>query len=424
MIEKQSKQNLIVLKPTSTRVADNARLANSEGVATVGLDTIGLFGKVLGSSNPIAVANADLGNYRELEIIYRRNTANDRSPLPMMPFIKAGKISKDCQLTITRTNANTAESSQSWFIGGNTATTKVQVGDELNYSINAAHDGSRVRMFYSEYTNPSVRINYTSPDYTVDFASYTEDDKRADVLSKLAHKYNQFSLANNAYSLVFTISFGTTGQGQTAAAINALALGTQIQVGVAESGEPFYVTLTADLKNTLVAAMAKVSSELSVSAANTSLVIYNALDNTYAGAKPNGLLFIANDLDKAYFDEVYVTKTQLYVGTEGSLTTAKKFETTAAKELVGASEYIKKLERDIFNLNYPTGKPQGSMHIEYPSNVVDGTFYDLITIQHCVNRTATSGFPSISSQVTLIAIPTALSAIRDSLITSLTAFKA
>lgn len=423
MIEKQSKQNLIVLKPTSTRVAANAKLANDEGVATVGLDTLGLFGKVVGSSNPIAVANADMGNYRELEFIYRRDTSKDRSPLPMMPFIKSGKISKDCGFTITGTNANTAESSQSWFIGGNTATTKVQVGDELNYAINAAHDGSRVRMFYSEYTNPSIRINYTSPDYTVDFPSYTEADKRADVLSKLAHKYNQFSLANNAYSLVFAISFDQA-QGQTATIINGLALGTQIQVGIAESGEPFYVTLTAGLKNTLIAAMGKVSTELSASPANVSLVTYNALDNTYANERPDGLLFIANDLDKAYFDEVYVTKTQLYVGTEGTLATAKKFETTAAKELVGASEYIKKLERDIFNLNYPSGKQQGSMFIEYPSNVVDGTFYDLITVEHCVKRTATSGFPSISTQVTLIAIPTSLSSIRDGLITSLTTFKA
>ena len=146
MIEKHSQTKYIVLDPTVAIPggAGTVTLAgdlydNTSGTINLITQGVGIFGPVAGSGNYVeaSVAPGDA-----IQIIKRRNTVNDTSPLYTRLFEQSDWVNAACSRGIVF-NATAVEtgSNSSQLVGSTNAALsgKIDVTDNLNYQIQVSN---------------------------------------------------------------------------------------------------------------------------------------------------------------------------------------------------------------------------------------------------------------------------------------------
>lgn len=434
MIEKASIDKLIVLKSGVTLASGNTRLFNpATGADGLSVSQAGIFTPVAGSGSPQVPANSTaVAGVNYIEVIKRRNTTGDKSPLPDRFYERSGLISTDCIHGLEWSGA-TAETgtSQSILVGApDAAADAITPTDNTTYTFVITADGKKTDKIYGKNTVPTLSVTQSFGEFGVspDLVNFTTTQQARDYLiSSIINKHNVLS-SNQGDVLSIGVAISTTNVNFAGAlnysltAINALTVGSQLTIGYNDNNSPVNVLLTADVKNALVALLTEANAKSGLTSA--SIVAYamptaaniTALGiSETAGGQGVGLpridMFglIAVDIEDAFYDETFSHKRRLNLGldtTQGFTTATYVKEASPAKVSTGIGADILQWYKNIEHYKqYTSSKDYGALHIAYPNDIEEGGYYDVYSLYYCNNRQSTGGFPAMSPRRLVVAIP-------------------
>ena len=136
MISKHSQTKYFILDPNAPIATGSSTLYNGAGVLNLGVGSAGFYGPVPGSGNHVEVATAPAGPGSAFQIIQRRDTSQDKSPLYNRPFEQSDWINAFCSEGIILDQANAAfGSNDSHLIGDASAAGSIVPADLTTYQI-------------------------------------------------------------------------------------------------------------------------------------------------------------------------------------------------------------------------------------------------------------------------------------------------
>lgn len=437
MVQQRSTEKVIVLKLGTAQLAAGTRLyAPATANNNLAMSGFSIFTPVAGSGNAVATSSANVilpaqNPSKTINIIQRRNTLGDKSPLGMRPYEQTGLINLNCMNGVAYAGSAAAlPVSNSWYIGapvGNTST--IVPTDSTIYALKVAGHGYRTDQLYGHSIVPVVISNITSPDFTSDpaFATLVAVAEQRDyLLQQVATDFNTKSAkAGDSLAVCLAIASDDANIGAansySVAQITALTPGDSITLGYTRSNQAINLTITTERKEAILAMLAKIIADFTVTdplivsyalptASNVSALGATAVAG-FAGTtleRVDMLGFLALDREQAYYDEITQTKRRIRVGVSdtGFGVNVTPVETSKPTEAVGHSDTVKLFYEDTENYrSYTSAKKWGAQSVSFPNEVVDGGFYDAYTLDYCLNRQGNSGSPKVSPLSATVFIP-------------------
>mgnify|MGYP003637830274 FL=1 len=146
MIEKSSIPKLIVLNSAVALPTAATRLFSpTTGSDVLATNGVGVYQPTPGSGSPTASSAASVAGAQYIEVIKRRNTAGDKSPLPPRHYERSGLISLNCHSGLEWSGAPAeAGTSQAFVIGAPHGTVgAITPLDTTRYTFVVVADGAK-----------------------------------------------------------------------------------------------------------------------------------------------------------------------------------------------------------------------------------------------------------------------------------------
>jgi hypothetical protein len=423
MVNKHRVKNFIVPRAGVATPAAGADLyVEATGTPNLGVGGFGIYSIVNTKGNhDAAILAGTATNTPNWQIIQRRDTSVDRLPLPNRPFLESPKVNATCTVS-ARGTAAALRNNSVWIIGevdGNAG--EVPVNSETEYIVNASLHGWKTDLYNGKNT-PIKTGRFTTPDYSVSTVYTTEIIQRDHLLQNVAFDFN-----NQGWQQVVALCIDSqatatpdaANQAQTIAAIAALSVGARIVIGWTDDAQAITLDLdqdlltTFDLLDTELTALGYAGALLIPYSRNTAaniaaghIIAGNGLGAATEFAEVDLLTFLALDMKKAYYEEVPQEKERVNVGLDGGFDA-----TTYSDRIIELSEgagYGTEILQQYMDIQghrmYLGNKAWQQNHVEFGNEVKADGFYDVYVIESCQERVASSGMPSVSPQVTIVAL--------------------
>lgn len=425
MVNKHKVENFIIVRPATTAVAPGTTLYNTAtGTSNIPVGGFGVFEvDVLtgATGNHVsALVAMTVTNTQYWKIMLRRDTSFDTTPLALRTYQESPIIDASCKVTARGITA-AIRNNGLWTIGAVNATAgAVPINNETEYIVNGSLHGWNTQLYNGRNT-PTKMGRFTSIDYTSSTFYTIATQQRDHILGNVAFDFNNQSFTQlMAFGIELT---GVTVPGANNAlrisTIAASAIGTNVIVGFTDEGQAIILTLDADLLQTFtllqtaLAAAGHATANLipyaRPTAANLAVatrLITGGRNAGVADAVVDMLGFVALDMRRAAYNETPQRKERPAIGLDGGFDVSTSSAMTVdAFEGAGYAESVLQWYLDIQSHRmYPGGKRWQPNHVEFHSEIVTGGLYDIYVIESCKNPLATSGMPSVSPQITIIAI--------------------
>jgi len=415
MVEKHSQTKYIVLTPNvdNAPAVGNPLYDNGTGLLTLPVNGVAIYGPVAGSGNHQEVSAAP---GEAIKIVKRRDTTGDTSPLYTRLFEDSDWINSFCrnQLIISGVAADTGTNSSHLVGAANGAASgQIEVLDNLNYQVQVSGHGDRTDWFNGAYNTPTTFGFYQAPDFTA--LGYTTEQSRDLITQELALDFNSKS---RNMSFVIGIDSAGTAPGTGAILITDLAnpatipVGSPVIIGYDAQGRQHTFVMTKEIQAsfaelaTLVPATAVMKPYVVPGTVNGPAVGVASVAGTLA-SEVDHLYFIALDEAKAAYDYRVNTKRRIEVGLVEGFTSTAQAEITRAYEGQGQFHQldIQFRKHNRFEETHRSRFPYQSYYLEFDqSGLLKDATYDYFVIEHCDDRTATSGMPNSNNHRTIVAV--------------------
>jgi hypothetical protein len=360
----------------------------------------------LGSGNPSAVDAATAATSDSIQVIMRRNTANDKSPLPERPYEKSGVVSVNtlikpsCTIKIGKSTAALAKN-QVTLVGSTTAASAINLEGETLFEIRTGAKSERIDQHFSQYNVDTVVAQYTTPDWTLDtvLQALTAPDqityKRDWLVKNLVAKYNY---ASDGYTVAMALS-STSAAGTAISTIGAASgatIGTTIVIGYKDDGTAITLYITKDIWASFNAMLGTYGAYRLVPVAmdtTANSVLSATFKPGSVTAAVDFMMVLALNEKDAFYDESFRTKVDFKLGLSAGFNTVVATATAVigsegmetGRRLSAAYHY----EQDYYK--YPSPHRYQALSTIYPDNILQDAYYDLITIEHSENHQNNQG---------------------------------
>jgi hypothetical protein len=433
MIEKSSIPKLIVLNSAvASPIATTRLFSPTTGSDVLAVNGVGVYQPTPGSGSPTAASAASVTSAQYIEVIKRRNTAGDKSPLPPRHYERSGLISLNCHSGLEWSGAPAeAGTSQAFVIGAPHGTVgAITPLDTTRYTFVVVADGAKTDKIYGPNTQPTLNVTKLFGDFGVDaeLQTLTTDQQARDyIVSALVDKHNVLS-SNQGDTLSIAVAIATdptnvgTAVAYDLAAVTALTVGDYFIIGYNTDGTAVRMVLTVDSKNALLAMINTANTKAGV--VTSSIVTYampSSINQTtlgatgVAGGQGASLVridmfgLITVDIDDAFYNDTFSTKRRLTVGLDpdsGFDSTVYIAEASAPMVGSGYGSEIKQWYKNVEHYGqYTSSKDYGAMHIAYPDDINESGYYDVYSLYYCNNRSSNGGNPTTSNRRLIIAVP-------------------
>ena len=398
MIQKSAVEKLIVVRPGVAVPAQDSRLYNTTtGVLVPAVGSIGFYTDTAGSGNPVRFNPATYAG-EPFKIIQVRDQSRDASVLPQRTLEESQYIHGNCSAGIMLgAEGYSAGSNSSWVFGAPNGSTSgvIPIDSNLLYKAQATANGWKTDMYHSIYNSPTITGRFLSPEWSSTTIS-TEVNRRDYTVKALVRDFNMNSATGlNNFALALAIdTAGTTSTGYTLASIIAAGAGVTYVIGYENNCQPVRMLVDEARLKAITDLEALLLANFGVVAGTAKIAIYAMPENCSTAAEVAGdgnaeadmMFVIAIDEKEAAYDYVVSQKVRLDVGE-------------------GSGRLLKLWYENVEEYNsYTSSRSWGANHVAYGNEVLENERYDIFTISHCHNRTATSGMPSQSPLMTAIAV--------------------
>lgn len=363
--------------------------------------SVGFYTPVSGSGNPIEITGSNVTNF---SIIQPRDLSRDKSPLYTRKWEESKPINADCKTVKLRALATAQPAADTWRVDASA----IPLRSSFNYRVQVTTRGDRSDLFNGLYNSPTVFGDYASPDFTL--TTYTADQQRDLILQSLASNFNTNSSSTTGFTCALCINPAGTGTGGvTITAAAALAIGQKIVIGYTQTGMPIYLTVEADVKQSLVALAAAFPGSAEIQPyllpGTTPAPAGVSVAGTLVGAAVTNLVFISIAFEQAYYDYKMSTQNNINVGLLKGFDQVTPTNIIRAREGFGLYRQLDIMWRNSESYNQTKRpKPYMSYHTEFPNELRPDATYDLFYIDHCAERYAQSGLPNKGLFTTVIAV--------------------
>lgn len=416
MVTKHEVEKVIVLRPGVAVPSAGTRLYNpTTGALNLAVGGGAFFEDVAGSGNPQVVNPASFTG--PVKFIMRRDTTADASVLPIRNFEQSPYINLDCiQGLEFGGESYAASASSSWLVGAPTGTTNVFAPTGLtSYKVQASAHGYRTDLFNSVYNTPTIWGRFETPDWTA--TAYSTAARQLDfTILSMVEAFNQDSASSGQNK--FAVAVAIDSQGSAGLDFSAFTVGSTVTIGYDRFCNPVNLLITADRLAAFTALTAKLLADYSIAAGTATLVPYvlptscatAPAGTAFAGSATStaDMIFILG-LDQAFapYDEIPQSRVRLnaslYSGT-GTVAATISDIVTAPSEGEGSARNLRLMYENVEDYkSYTSSRSWGANHVAYPNEILDNEAYNIFTVQHCQNRVASSGMPSFSPLLTVIA---------------------
>lgn len=373
------------------------------------------------SSDPSANVTPAAGEV--IEFIQHRDMSRNRQPLRNRHFEQTGIINpkSPCGVRIVKETASFGRTETHLL---NAAAMAPQ--EMFHYTLKTRAKGDIVDLYNGTKSSASGKVvDYTSPDFTT-LGITNVIAQRDMILSNLAQRFNRMN--NPAGNFHVAVCLGTANvTGSTL--ISGLAVGDRVIIGYQLNGVADYLTISQSIKDALVFAATDPTVSPAVTAANSAvnigamrIVPYHIQGTNPAPAVPvsglqgatqraSRIMFVCLDAVRPYYEERHNFKTGMELGlTEGFVDyLATQFKMTSALDSVGDSNKVRLAyrEQQYREFSEGAGRRYDAMHVEYPSELVEGGYYDQFTITWCDNPTGNTGLVAQHHKSLAIFVPNA-----------------
>jgi hypothetical protein len=419
MITKHSQTKYFVLKPGVALPTPGTTLYNTTTEAiNINKGVGGFYKPVAGSGNHNEITTG-AGTGTMIKFIFRRTKDGDRSPLYNRAYDESAWINSNCfNGTMIQGKAAELPTNNAWLVGNNNvnattiATTgALQILDETTYKLQVSGHGDRTDLYNGVYNTPTTFGYYTTPDLS---ATTLNDAQKQDlIIQSLIENFNSKSASMSFAICIDSRGTATNGTPILDFADGTIPVGTSTVIGYTCEGNPVNFILSVEYVQAFQAIEdALVASGVSAGVAELVPYLTPTTSNPPAGvpvagttARVDFFAILAIDEGQAYYDYRMATKRNLTVGLSTGFVGTAKVEATAASEGAGIGRNLK-LAFENNNGYEETARPKAfqAYHVEFPNEVLADAFYDIIYIEHCQHRTATSGMPMVNNHTTAIAI--------------------
>ena len=334
-------------------------------------------------------------------ITQKRDTSNDREPLPPRPINESRPI--DSNANITFAGLVCADpTNDTWLIGNGTGNAdSVNVTSNVTYKLSIKYDGRKTDILNGR-NQPADYPEYQAGD----LSALTTVDGRDLILQNLAFSVNELSLLGTpggSQTLAFALNEAAAGTAPSAVTIAGLTAGTVIAMVIPSTGTTWNHTLTASEVASLQSLIVAGGGPL----ANTTVI--ETIDLTTAGtgaANVDHIALVVTDDKRAYYDRIPEDKPSIDVGLlEGFNSNVYNTELVFPYEGEGLGRQLRLyyestdgLRRfDTLQLDGLDGK---AIHYDIP--IDDSKRYAVYTITHGMKDQATDGLPSESPLATVV----------------------
>tara|TARA_R110000851_G_scaffold145926_10_gene285467 strand:- start:698 stop:2107 length:1410 start_codon:yes stop_codon:yes gene_type:complete len=416
MISKHSQTKYFILDPSAVDPAAASTLYNLAGALNLNVGSLGLYGPTPGSGNHVVTASPGAA----FQIIQRRNTSNDKSPLYSRPFEQSDWINAQCSEGLILDQQNGALGTNDSHLIGNSivATSAIQPVDLTTYQIQVSGHGARTDWFNGGYNTPTIFGFYTTPDFSLGTLSIPQ--QRDTIVAELALAVNDNKSQQMAFAIALGVGAAGTGVlniddlGNSPGAGAPVAVGTNVVLGYDRLGNQHSFVLTVEMQRSFALLELDLIAK-GLGAGTGQLIPYAATgsSNLPAGVVLAGttnvctmLFMMAVDSGQASFDYKAQTKRRIEVGLVSGLDNVPQERISIASEGQGYARQLS-IQYQMNNRYEETNSsrmPYESYHVEFPSTFRADAFYDYFIIEHCDGRTASSGMPSVNRFTTIIAV--------------------
>lgn len=418
MMTKHSQLKVIVLKPltnpggpgTAEIPADGQRLYNTTTDAFLVDDGFGGFFKEFpNSGNPQAVngTTAAANVNAAIKFNQNRDTTNDPATLYERPLESSQWITPFCyngiQMQAIAADAPTNNLLLAGPAAGATATA-IPVLDEFTYRLQVSSHGDRTDWYNSSYNTPTTFGTYTSPDWTT--TAYTTAQSRAITIESLANNFNNHS---QSMSFMFCIDSAASGAAGNTTILSlsdgTVTNGTKVIIGYNLQGQAVTFTMDDSFRQSFAA--------LETAQPGLELRPYllpgtqNAPANPIAGTtvSTDHFAVMAIDEGQAYYDYRINTKRRITMGLISGFDSVEQAQIATPNEGHGQARQLEIMYKANEQFNQVARpQPYMSYHVAFPNEILADATYDLFFVEHCYQRTATSGMPAFMPHTTVIAV--------------------
>lgn len=417
MISKHSQTKYFILDPAVAAPGVGSDLYTAGGVLNLAVGSTGLYGPVPGSGNHVEVGAGGPGS--AFQIIQRRDTSLDKSPLYNRPFEQSDWINAFCSEGIIIDQSNAAlGSNDSHLIGDATAGGSIIPGDLTTYQIQISGHGDRTDWFNGGYNTPTIMGFYTSPDFSL--GTTTAIQQTDIIIAELALAVND----NKSQQMAFAVCVDTLGTAGGSGAVNiddlgdgTIAVGTTVTIGYDKTGNVHSFVLTTEMAQSFAALETRLVALGAVASASNLVpyVVPGTTNAPAAGVAPvagsaatgsNMIYVMALDEGQAYYDFRMQTKRRIEVGLVSGLDNVAQERISVGSEGQGYGHQLN-IQYQMNNRYEETNRsrmPWESYNVEFPNAFKANAFYDYFVVEHCDGRTASSGMPSVNRNTTIIAV--------------------
>ena len=412
MINQHQQTKYFILSNTGTVLTANSTLYNSTtGAVNLAVGAGAFFRPVAGSGNHNEINSAPGA---AMQFIQRRDTSRDRSPLYTRQWEQSDWINAFCRNGIIISAVQAAFGTNDSHLIGNPSATANQIVPEslMTYSIQVSSHGDRTDWYNSSYNTPTTFGYYTTPDFTL--GTLTEAQQRDTVVANLALDFN-----NKSRDMSFVIAIDSAGGNTTGSVLisdlgdGTQAVGSSIVIGYDVLGQPHDFILTTEMAQSFAALDTRLTALGFATARLKPYVISAGLNNVPVGTPVAGttnicdmFYFMAVDEGLATYDYRVATKRRIEVGLTGGLDNVPQERISKAFEGQGYPHQLDIQYRyhNRYEETHRARMPYNSYYLEFANFMRDDGYYDYFVVDHCDNRTASSGMPSFNNFTTIIAV--------------------
>lgn len=426
--KRRSLEYIIVASGNQAVIADGSTaLTDSSGNCNLASGQLGVFHAGLGGTNTMDTAINVGDTITESPAIYiAQGTPDASSPgytangMYGITNLKSHKIAGRDTL-VWKGSAYTAPVLPAWVIGADAGTSDA-IGtplDETEYSVNVAFSGRRHDEAFTKGARDSVRVKFTTPNYTVLGTTNPLDHFIQNVVSEI-NKNSRLIVTNGrrgnkpilAVAVRFEGSFSGTaksvGDGSSTAHMSDLTGSVAFPTGYGLSTD---AETGSGLDNSQMAAAfaaLRAATDNDVDATTQVCAVNLATAGTNASGA-NGIIILGLDEVTAYEDRVPEVKTYISVGLSGGwLSTTGKYSTEGA-EGGWSPRQIKLKWNEFYGMNLNTQNRLLDpivLQIDIDDLLTSTAVYDVYIIQSSFLDVKTISPSDMRKGITYIFVPT------------------
>ena len=415
MINRHSQTKYFILDPTVDHTnggaAINAPLYNNATTALNILVGSGLFYNPVAGSGNHAEINAAPGS--AMQFIYRRDTSSDRSPLYNRPWEQSDWINAFCIDGSVINQANAALGSNDLHLVGNPAAAVNDIipADLTDFTLQVSGHGDRTDWYNSGYSTPTTFGRYTTPDFSL--GTLNVDQQRDLIVASLAQDFN-----NKSRDMSFVVAIDTAGGAATGSTLvsdlgdGTVTVGSTVIIGYDATGEIHSFILSLEMQQSFAALDVRLTA-LGFATARVKPYVTPGSTNQPATVPVAGttnlmdvFAFMAVDEGMATYDFRMQTKRRIEVGLTAGLDNVPQERIIVGSEGSGYPHQldIQYRQNNRYEETHRSRMPYNSYYLEFQNALRQNAFYDYFVLEHCDQRTATSGLGATNNFTTVIAV--------------------